>query len=153
MRDIFSAPKAINIALSLPGLSEGVLRAPLGGQSPVRLAFAAYQINTTGGRVRRVSWQPVSESVFDSLHLIQAAPLILQLVPPAGTEGVAITELLLALSIETRNSQDQYQAQVHMIRMQPDDEDSYLASEQTPRGAQASWLTLDPLLLPATGPS
>lgn len=153
LRDIFSAPKAINIALSLPGLSEGVLRAPLGGQSPVRLAFAAYQINTTGGRVRRVSWQPVSESVFDSLQLIHAAPLTLQLVPPAGTEGVATTELLLALRIETRNAEGQYQATQHMIRLQPDDEDSYLTSEQTPRGAQAPWLTLDPLLLPATGQS
>lgn len=153
MRDIFSVPKAINIVLSLPNLSEGLLRAPLGGQSPVRLAFAAYQINTTGGRVRRVSWQPVSESVLDSLQLIQAAPLTLQLVPPAGTEGVAITELLLALRIETRNAEGQYQATQHMIRLQPDDEDSYLTSEQTPRGAQALWLTLDPLLLPATGPS
>lgn len=153
LRDVFNAPKAINITLSLPSLSEGELQAPLGGQSPVRLAVAAYQLNTTGGRVRRVSWQPVSEWVFDSMQLLQAAPLKLQLTPPAKTEGAAITELLLALRIETRNTQGQYQAIQHMIRLQPDDEDSYPTSEQTPRGAQASWLTLDPLLLPATGPS
>ncbi|MCQ4287354.1 hypothetical protein NA647_07900 [Pseudomonas stutzeri] len=152
MRDIFSAPKAINITLSLPSLCEGELQAPLGGQSPVRLAVAAYQISTTGGRVRYVSWQPVSEWVFDSLQLLQAAPLKLQLTPPPATEGVAIRELLLALRIETRNAQGQYQAIHHMIRLQPDNEDSYATSEQTPRGAQAAWLTLDPLLLPATGP-
>jgi hypothetical protein len=153
LRDVFNAPKAINITLSLPSLSEGELQAPLGGQSPVRLAVAAYQLNTTGGRVRRVSWQPVSEWVFDSMQLLQTAPLKLQLAPPPATEGVAITELLLALRIETRNAQGQYQAIHHMIRLQPDNEDTYLTSEQTPRGAQAPWLTLDPLLLPATGPS
>lgn len=153
VRDIFSAPKAINITLSLPSLSEGDLHAPLGGQSPVRLAVAAYQINTTGGRVRYVSWQPVSELVFDNLQLLQAAPLKLQLTPPPATEGVAITELLLALRIETRNAQGQYQAIHHMIRLQPDNEDSYLPSEQSPRDPQAAWLTLDPLLLPTTGPS
>jgi|GEM_PF-4769607 len=70
-----------------------------------------------------------------------------------ATEGVAITELLLALRIETRNAQGRYQAIHHMIRLQPDNKDSYLTSEQIPRGPQAAWLTLDPLLLPATGPS
>lgn len=89
-------------------------------------------------------------------HLNRIMPPILdvqsmRLTPPA-TEGVAITELLLAVRIETRNAHGQYQAIHHMIRLQPDNEDSYATSEQTPRGAQAAWLTLDPLLLPATGP-
>ena len=133
-------------------------RPPLGGQPATRLSLAAYQIftrTTGGGRVRRrqVSWVAASEPVFASAQLAQAAPLLLQVSPPAQTEDAGTMELLLALRIETRNAAGQYQAQQHMIRLQPDDEGSYLTSEQTPRGAQALWLTLDPLLLPATGPS
>ncbi|AHL77690.1 hypothetical protein CH92_19280 [Stutzerimonas stutzeri] len=62
----------------------------------------------------------------------------MHLAPPSAIEGVAITELLLALRIETRNAQGQYQAIHHMIRLQHDNEDSYLTSEQTPRGAPAA---------------
>lgn len=157
LRDMVSAPKAIDITLSLPGLTEAALQAPLGGQPVIRLSLAAYQIftrTTGGGRVRRrqVSWVAASEPVFSSAQLAQAAPLLLQISPPANTEDASTMELLLALRIETRNPQGQYQAQAHMIRLQPDDQGNYSASQQTPQGS-APWLTFDSLLLPVTGQS
>ncbi|MOA32522.1 hypothetical protein D3C78_1537480 [compost metagenome] len=44
----------------------------------------------------------------------------------------------------------QYQPQQHMIRLHPNSGGHYPSAKHTPQGAAATWLRIDPLLLPET---
>ena len=72
--------------------------------------------------------------------------MLLQVSPPAHTEDAST----LALRIETRNPKGQYQPQQHMIRLSPNSSGHYPSAEHAPQGAAATWLSIDPLLLPET---
>lgn len=99
-----------------------------------------------------VRWFPVTEVVGDSLQVASAEPLVLlvpRLAPLEGVTGGSVTEdLLLAVQIERLNPQSQYHADRHMVRLSPHSEGDYPASPQRIQGQEASWMLIDPRLLP-----
>lgn len=153
-RDLLSSPATAEISLALPGISLGALQQTLAGRPEVRLSLAAYRIRSV--KYERgspmVRWFPVTEVVGDSLQVASAEPLVLlvpRLAPLEGVTGGSVTEdLLLAVQIERLNPQGQYHADRHMVRLSPHSEGDYPASPQRIQGQEASWMLIDPRLLP-----
>ncbi len=150
-RDLLLPPKSIDIALAFPGLSRAELEQPLAGQPTARLSINAYRIRTVrydrGESV--VRWHPLDEL---GLELAASSPLAFRVAPPrsmdAALDGQTREELLLELSIERLNASGQYRSERHTVRLAPDREGVYPASQASIQGQAAIRLPIDPLLLP-----
>ena len=156
-RDLLGGPTGIKINLKLPGLNEQALAMPLAGKPSALLALSAYRINNRQydrGPIQ-VTWSPISEAVVERLQLADTAPLQLRVPPPSAQQGsiagMDSAELLLGVRLELLDpATGQYQPQQHMIRLSPNNSGHYPSAEHAPQGAAATWVSIDPLLLPET---
>ena len=149
-RDLLLAPKRIDIALALPGLSQGELEQPLAGQPAARLSLSAYRIRTVRYEKGEsmVRWHPLHEL---GLERAVSSPLMLRIERPqpmdAAIGGYTQEELLLELRTERLNERGQYREECHTIRLAPDKPGEYPASQAIIEGQAAARLQIDPLLL------
>jgi hypothetical protein len=93
--------------------------------------------------------------VVERLQLADKAPLQLRVPPPSAQQGsiagMDSAELLLGVRLELLDpATGQYQPQQHMIRLSPNNSGHYPSAEHAPQGAAATWVSIDPLLLPET---
>lgn len=151
-QDMLLQAKPGRIHLILPGLSLANLQEPLMGKPSHQLSLGAYRVIRAQWErgFDRDQWAIVSDDVVSSLRVVQSAPLILGLDYPDERERpstVVRAALILAVAVQTYDSEGQAHSQRYHLRLEPKGEGIFPVAPFEPPYREAELLMIDPLTL------